>query len=161
MSDQYDLPPDNYYRLVSERAAKTPASFLVGSFFDYTPESGKRYDIIYDYTWAEQAQIIHWNLLIDTINHVRFFCAIPPALRSAWGQKMSELTAQGGHLITLCYPIDGEREDGPPYSVHVDAYAQSLGPQWNKVVDKAPEVSTEPVGRERLVVWRRMWLCEP
>lgn len=71
---------------------------------------------------------------------------------------MSELTAPGGHLITLCYPIDGEREDGPPYSVNVDAYAQVLGPHWNKVVDKAPEVSTEPVGRERLVVWRRMGL---
>lgn len=86
---------------------------------------------------------------------LRFFCAIPPVKREAWGRQMTKLSRTAGYLITLCFPIDGEREGGPPYSVNVEAYAQALGPQWQKIVDKIPDIAPEPIGRERLVVWQK------
>jgi len=115
-------------------AGRVTTSFRMANFFDFDPEDGTRYDIIYDYT---------------------FFCAITPAMRDSWGLQMTKLTRPGGYLITLCYPIDGDREGGPPYSVDVDAYARALGSQWQKVVDKIPENAPDPIGRERLVVWQR------
>lgn len=68
---------------------------------------------------------------------------------------MSRLIKAGGYLIALVFPIDGQREGGPPYSVEVDMYTEALGHRWNKIIDKIPdESSLDHVGRERLVVWQ-------
>jgi methyl halide transferase len=88
---------------------------------------------------------------------------------------MSELVKRNGFLVTLIYPMDGPREDGPPFSVNVGMYeealglglirssnvgetvAESTGAEWEKLVDKVPEKSSEShKGRERLVIWRRV-----
>lgn len=69
---------------------------------------------------------------------------------------MAGLVKPGGHLIALVYPIDGGRTGGPPYSVSVEAYDESLGEEWNKVLEKAPTKLTEGhEGRVKLLVWKR------
>ncbi|KAH8113360.1 S-adenosyl-L-methionine-dependent methyltransferase [Phellopilus nigrolimitatus] len=110
-------------------------NFLATDFFAFKLAESDGFDLIFDHT---------------------FFCAIPPSLRSDWGRQMSNLARPGGFLITLVYPMDGPREDGPPFSVSVENYADALGHQWNMAINKIPfESSPSHKGRERLVVWQR------
>jgi methyl halide transferase len=60
-----------------------------------------------------------------------------------------------GYLITVVFPIDGPRQDGPPYSVHVGMYEELLGEKLEKIVDKVPEKSSPShEGVERIVIWK-------
>ena len=61
-------------------------------------------------------------------------------------------------MITLIYPLDSPRDIGPPFYVQPEHYIEPLGIQnWEKLIDKVPEVSSEAhVGRERLVVWKKL-----
>ncbi|MBW0471656.1 hypothetical protein O181_011371 [Austropuccinia psidii MF-1] len=70
-------------------------SFHVEDFFKFAIPPGS-FDLAYDYS---------------------FFCAISPSQRLHWAQRYAELINQGGKLITLLYPIDGDRPGGPPFSV--------------------------------------------
>jgi len=110
--------------------------FVASDFFaEDTFPAGKQFDVIMDHT---------------------FFIAIPPSYRQRWGERMAALVKQNGYLITLVFPIDGPRTDGPPFSIEVANYVEVLGDQWEKVVDKVPEKSSEThEGRERLVIWKR------
>jgi Thiopurine S-methyltransferase (TPMT) len=38
-------------------------------------------------------------------NKCSFFCALEPALRSAWAKKISEILGPEGELITLIYVV--------------------------------------------------------
>ncbi|KAK7033678.1 hypothetical protein VNI00_012678 [Paramarasmius palmivorus] len=108
--------------------------FKSGDFFNLKDD--ERFDLIYDYT---------------------FFVAIPPTLRPAWGEQMRSLIKPGGYLITLIWPIDPYTETGPPYYVRPEHYIEPLGDGWEKVVDREPDCSSENhVGKERLVVWKRL-----
>ncbi|KAJ3558708.1 hypothetical protein NP233_g11454 [Leucocoprinus birnbaumii] len=85
-----------------------------------------------------------------------FFVAIPPSRRNEWGQKMAELIAPGGYLITLVFPIDPETDLGPPFYVRPDHYNEPLSAAFEKVVDRDPTTSSAShVGRERLMIWKR------
>lgn len=57
-----------------------------------------------------------------------FFCALPLALRPDWGRAMARLLAPRGELITLIYPIDASRTDGPPFASSKDAIGAVLEP---------------------------------
>lgn len=86
----------------------------------------------------------------------RFFVAIPPTQRAAWGHKMAELIKPDGFLITLAFPLDAPTELGPPYFVRVEHYEEVLAENFTKVLDKVPEVSSATHGdRERIVLWKR------
>ncbi|KAJ7437364.1 S-adenosyl-L-methionine-dependent methyltransferase [Mycena galericulata] len=121
------------------------ARFEAHNFFTFTDTD--KFDLIYDFT---------------------FFVAIPPSRRPAWGSQMSALLKPGGYLITLVYPIDPEPDtgSGPPWFVRPEHYVSPLGDEWEKVLDRVP-TSASPdmpagkehlthVGRERLVVWKRL-----
>jgi SAM-dependent methyltransferase len=55
-----------------------------------------QYDVAYDYT---------------------FFCALPPSLRPKWAKAhANNLKAVEGMLITVCFPMQGDRPGGPPVS---------------------------------------------
>jgi hypothetical protein len=70
---------------------------------------------------------------------------------------MNALIKPGGHLITLIFPLEEETDVGPPWFVRPEHYLAPLGPNWEKVVDRIPTTSSkEHVGRERLVVWRKI-----
>jgi len=108
----------------------------VQDFFSFSVPDDEKFDIIYDYT---------------------FFVAIPPSRRPEWGTQMNSLIKPGGYLITLVFPIDPETDVGPPWFVRPEHYLGPLGDGWEKVVDRVPTVSSEThVGRERLVVWKKL-----
>jgi len=66
------------------------------------------------------------------------------------------LVAPGGYLLTLVFPIDGDREDGPPFSVDVAAYEASLGEGWEKVLDYDPATVAKGLeGKQKMAVWKR------
>lgn len=70
---------------------------------------------------------------------------------------MCNLIKSGGYLITLVYPMDGDRKGGPPFSVDIPSYDAVLGSGWEKVLDKVPEeVTGSSVGRMRLVIWKKL-----
>jgi len=103
------------------------------NFFELEPPKDG-FDLIYDYT---------------------FFVAFPPKVRPDWGASMTRLIRPGGHLITSVWPIDGDRADGPPFSVSVEDYRVALGPKWETVLDEVPPGLTEThVGRAKVVVWK-------
>ncbi|KAF9510058.1 hypothetical protein BS47DRAFT_1300732 [Hydnum rufescens UP504] len=114
---------------VAQQYAYIPLTFIqlnIGA-----PKDG--FDLIYDYT---------------------FFVAFPPKVRPDWGANMTRLIRPGGHLITSVWPIDGDRPDGPPFSVSVEDYRMALGPKWETVLDEVPPGLTEThVGRAKIVVW--------
>lgn len=87
----------------------------------------------------------------------RFFVAIPPSLRPAWGEQVTALTKPGGYLITVMFPIVPPHDEGPPFYVHTDHYATVLGERWERVIDEVPKQSIEShKGKERIMVWKRV-----
>lgn len=103
------------------------------NFFTWEPTEG--FDVIYDYT---------------------FFVAIPPTIRKNWGESMKRLIAPGGALIATVFPIDGDRQDGPPYSVSLADYTAVLPEEdWDLIFDEAPPQLPPPmVGKARIAVWK-------
>lgn len=86
----------------------------------------------------------------------RFFVAIPPEKRAAWGKQMAKLVKPGGYLICLVYPMDPPLDYGPPHYVRPNHVLEVLGEGWEKVVDGVPENSIEAhKGRESLLVLKR------
>jgi len=69
----------------------------VDDFFNYSVES--HFDFIYDYA---------------------FLCAIEPNLRQLWTEKMSKLLKPGGTLMTVIFPIGGEENKGPPFTLSLE-----------------------------------------
>lgn len=59
--------------------AASPSRLLCGDFFTDTRLVPGTFHFIFDYT---------------------FFCALPPALRAAWGKRTAELLAPGGRLLS-------------------------------------------------------------
>lgn len=110
------------------------AAFHKGDFFAYTPPS--KFDVIFDYT---------------------FFCAIEPSLYERWAEKMAELLAADGELITLMSPLDTGHEGGPPYSVSQEAYERVLLPLGFHLTSCDADIPTLPnrEGLEKLARWER------
>ncbi|KAK4047039.1 Proteasome subunit alpha type-2 [Microbotryomycetes sp. JL221] len=120
--------------LASSENPPSNVQFQMANFFDFEPPQNL-YTLAYDYT---------------------FFCAIPHSLRPKWAQRYADVIRQGGLLITLEFPIDGDRPGGPPFSVSEEAYEQVLSPNFDKVYSAKPGQSAEGhEGREMIVVWKR------
>ncbi|GAA6019180.1 hypothetical protein JCM11491_001406 [Sporobolomyces phaffii] len=119
--------------LATLSGAPTNVEFRAADFFQF--EFDRPFSLAYDFT---------------------FFCAIPPGSRQRWGERYAELIRPGGALITLEYPLDGDREGGPPFSVSEEAYDRVLSPSFEKVYSEVPtKQSPGHEGRERIVVWKR------
>lgn len=110
------------------------AEVVEGDFFDY--EFGESFDLIWDYT---------------------FLCALPPARREAWAERVHELLVPGGRLVTLIFPVwdaslspdDPEANDpgaGPPYPMS-PALVESVVGEWFEREDLR-EVEESREGRE-------------
>lgn len=70
------------------------------------------------------------NGLYDLIIEQTFFCAISPALRAAYAQKMHQLLAPGGKLIGLLFDTIFEKE-GPPFGGSAAAYRPYFEPYFH------------------------------
>lgn len=146
---------DSYLQAAGDLEAKV--KFDVADFF--AMEEAAAFDVIYDYTYAYLPAEIR-SAQADQKPRHRFFVAIPPAKRAEWGQQMTKLVKPGGFLITLIFPILPYKDFGPPFYVRPDHYDEVLGEGWETVLDMVPEVTPETlpdhVGKERLVVRRKL-----
>ncbi|KAK9367939.1 S-adenosyl-L-methionine-dependent methyltransferase [Lipomyces kononenkoae] len=89
----------------NEGSAQNPGKtyFIEADFFKRDWESkvfrsqDDKFDLIYDYT---------------------FLCALPPALRTRWAERMSELLGSGGQLVCLEFPLYKDPAlPGPPWGL--------------------------------------------
>lgn len=76
-------------------------------------------------------------------------------MRVSWGEKMTEIAKPGALLITLVFPIDGDREGGPPFSVKPEIYKEVLGEKWVQIFEKET-IDESFRGRKKVIVWRKV-----
>ncbi|KAJ5295741.1 S-adenosyl-L-methionine-dependent methyltransferase [Penicillium antarcticum] len=82
-------------------------SFIEGDFFKSKWEDGRKFDLIYDYT---------------------FLCALHPTNRREWASRMADLLLPGGLLICLEFPLFKDLSlPGPPWPLK--------GVYWNLLVE--------------------------
>lgn len=103
-----------------------------GDFFEL-PESGQKYDFIWDCT---------------------FLCALDPSARKRWAETQKALLAPGGTLVTCVFPIC-DKVGGPPYAMSVPLVTDLLGPAGLRAArthECAPSERHNPggIGREDL-----------
>ncbi|KAF8632895.1 hypothetical protein AX17_004741 [Amanita inopinata Kibby_2008] len=112
-------------------------TFKFQDFFALNPQTdADKFDIVYDYT---------------------FFVAIPPSRRPEWGRQMAALIKPGGYLICVVFPIEPEKDYGPPWFVRPGHYDEPLGGHFKKVLDRVPRrVPPALAGKQHLLVWQRI-----
>jgi len=83
-----------------------------------------------------------------------FLCALPPAQRERYAQRMAELLRPGA-LLAGYFFID-EPQKGPPFPIERAALDALLAPYFT-LVDDQPATGSLPIfeGRERWMTWRR------
>lgn len=104
--------------------------------------------------------------VVDLAYDYTFLCAIPPTLRQSWAETYTRLLKPGAILISLVYPIHGDRATGPPYSLSPKLVRDLLGAQtnkpdetsaWKELADIEPKDSKpNRIRAERVMVWRRL-----
>jgi len=106
-----DISPSAIERSKSLMAGKEGIRYITGDFFSLQGQ----YDLILEQT---------------------FFCAIDPALRPAYADKMANLLAEGGTLAGLLFATPFEKE-GPPFGGSIEEYRLLFG---NKLHIKSIEI---------------------
>ena len=83
-----------------------------------------------------------------------FFCALPPARRVDYVERMAQLLAPGGLLAGFFFL--GATSKGPPFGIERAELEALFAPSFELVEDK-PVDDSLPVfaGRERWLTWRR------
>ncbi|CAO1620036.1 unnamed protein product [Sympodiomycopsis kandeliae] len=85
-----------------------------------------------------------------------FFCALPPSLREKWAEAHVKNIKANGHLLCLVYPIHGDRQGGPPYSVSPELYSSVLSPYFSLEYQGIPPEQPESrKGVEMIMLWKR------
>lgn len=110
------------------------ARIVRADFFAWEP--AKRFELVWDYT---------------------FLCAIDPAQRRAWAERMDALLADGGELVTLIFPVSGaDPTRGPPYPMTPELVRDLLEPRF-EATHLAPVERSHPKrqGMEWLGRWQR------
>ncbi|MBB5458993.1 methyltransferase domain-containing protein [Paraburkholderia sp. Cpub6] len=83
-----------------------------------------------------------------------FFCALPPARRADYAQRMGELLPAGGLLAGIFFI--GATPKGPPFGIERGGLDALLTPHFELVEDEAVDDSIAVfAGRERWLTWRR------
>jgi hypothetical protein len=83
-----------------------------------------------------------------------FLCALPPARRAGYVERMAELLAPQGLLAGFFFL--GATPKGPPFGIERDELDALLAPRFELIEDE-PVGDSIPVfvGRERWLTWRR------
>lgn len=99
-------------------------------------------------------------LIYDYVFEYTTYCAINPARRKDYVEKISSLLKPGGRLIALLFPIDG-REGGPPYNIDVEE-AFSLFSRYLRLELYSKKIdSVKPrTGREVLHIYKKPELSQ-
>jgi hypothetical protein len=90
----------------------------------------------------------------DWVFERAFLCALPPAQRESYAQRMAELLKPGALLAG--YFFIGEGQKGPPFPIVRSELDALLAPYFT-LLDEQPAVGSLAVfeGRERWMTWRR------
>jgi hypothetical protein len=113
---------------------KTVIDLYEGDFFAL-PSTWKRvYTTNSSNHIASEQTVLPEEYSFDFIFDYTFFCAIPPTLRSDWGQKISSrlLSRPHGQLLTFMFPYSTKSKPnspGPPFPVSLQDYRQALLPE--------------------------------
>ena len=113
------------------------AAVRTGNFFEY--DHDERFDMVWDYT---------------------FLCAIEPEMRDRWVERMHEIIAPSGELVTLIFPVRSiderppEDAEGPPYPMHPELVRELVEPRFECIELRAVTESNE--GREGME-WLGRW----
>ena len=89
--------------LKQNKVNPTQGEVKVMDFFSL--DSKEKFDFIYDYT---------------------FLCALDPTIRKLWAEQMSQLVKPGGELFCLIFPINENKQDGPPFKVSLEIVKELL-----------------------------------
>lgn len=111
-------------------------TYEVADFFSYEPEGGG-FDFVWDYT---------------------FFCALDPAQRGGWSERMKRWVKPSGLLATLLFPFEDPISDreGPPWPINAHMIARLLEDAFEQIeVSEVHRTHPGREGRERLALWRR------
>jgi hypothetical protein len=83
-----------------------------------------------------------------------FFCAMPPARRAQYVERMAELLAPGG--LVAGFFFFAETPKGPPFGIERGELDALFAPYFDLLEDE-PVADSIPifVGRERWLTWRR------
>lgn len=109
--------------------------YEVTDFFEYDAEAG--FDFVWDYT---------------------FFCALDPARRGAWSERMKRLVKPSGLLATLLFPFEDPVSDreGPPWPINTEMVRSLVENAFEELeVTEVDRSHRGREGRERLALWRR------
>ena len=108
--------------------------FLAGSFFDFTPETRGRFDVIYD-----RAALI----------------ALPADLRPAYARKIQSLIAPNGHVLLITLEYNPQQMDGPPFNVP-ESEVRTLFPGYTiDKMDEQDNLEEEPHFKARGLAWMK------
>ncbi|PSC72662.1 S-adenosyl-L-methionine-dependent methyltransferase [Micractinium conductrix] len=109
-----------------------------GDFFAWKCPTGEAFDLGFDYT---------------------FMCALHPNMRADWATSWARLLAPGATLACLAFPLNHDKETGPPWPVTEQMYKDLLLPAGFTLVREEPvpaELShAGRGGKEALLVFRR------
>lgn len=111
------------------------AEVIVTNFFDYQAE--EPFDMIWDYT---------------------FLCALDPGIRAKWAQRIDELLAPDGELVTLIFPgVDKGPNEGPPYAMSPELLKDLLEPTFEAYfLEATPNTHPNFVDTKAWIArWRR------
>lgn len=90
----------------------------------------------------------------DLILEQTFFCALNPALRRAYVQKMHSLLNEGGELAGLWFALEFETE-GPPFGGTLEEYLATFEPFFVCAEAGISAQSVKPrAGRELFIRWK-------
>lgn len=115
------------------RARLLTADFLLSPLHHLEPG----YDLIWDYT---------------------FYCAIDPALRHLWKERMLALLNPGGTLAMLLFPVDetANPDEGPPFPLSLQRVRSALEPELSQAsLERAPKSHPGRENKEWLGTWQR------
>ncbi|KAJ5722816.1 hypothetical protein N7488_000851 [Penicillium malachiteum] len=96
-------------------------SFIKGDFFKSESANGKKFDVIYDYT---------------------FLCALHPTMRSQWASRMADFLIPGGILVCLEFPLFKDPgHPGPPWPLQ--------GVHWNLLAEGGDGILYPPTSDQK------------
>jgi len=119
-------------RLTAQAGLETKASFLVGDFFQLSP------DLIGTFDWM--------------VEHT-CFCAIEPHQRPDYVNATSSALRPGGKVFGIFY-LNPDTETGPPFAVSKEELNQLFAPHFNLLAEWVPAESFP--GRENRELIRIM-----
>ncbi|MBK9729944.1 MAG: SAM-dependent methyltransferase [Chitinophagaceae bacterium] len=107
-----------------------------------------------------KAHLVHENFfehngIYDLIIEQTFFCALDPALRSAYAKKMYSLLATPGTLAGLLFD-DPLMKDGPPFGGTREEYLKHFRPYFTlRTFERATNSIVPRAGRELFMILKK------